>query len=115
VPGNDLRQVQVPLQGREHLDREISRLLQLPQDEFIIRLGDLKRIVRLVRLKRLSDVTKPSPKPVDRRCKLTAVLVKDIRNAHDRGESIGSLARSYELSRSTVWKIVHGLYWKTVS
>lgn len=50
--------------------------------------------------------------PIDRRRKLSSVLVKDIRSAHVGGESIRSLARSYELSPATVWKIVHGYYWK---
>jgi len=53
--------------------------------------------------------------PVDRRRKLSSVLVKDIRSAHVGGESIRSLARSYELSPVTVWKIVHGYYWKNAT
>ncbi len=64
---------------------------------------------------RLSDVTKRPLQPVDGRCKLSSVLVKDIRNAHDAGESIRSLARSYELSASTVSKIVHRHTWKNLS
>jgi hypothetical protein len=68
----------------------------------------------------LSDLTSPRPNervapPVDRRRKLSAVLVKDIRSAHVDGESIRSLARSYELSPATVWKIVHGYYWKNTT
>src|SRR5437667_11548727 len=51
---------------------------------------------------RLSDVTKQPLHTLDGRCKLSSMLVKDIRNAHDAGESIRSLARSYELSVSTV-------------
>jgi hypothetical protein len=64
---------------------------------------------------RLSDVTKPPLQPVDGRCKLSPLLVKDIRNAHGSGESIRSLARSYELSASTVCKIVHRHTWKNLS
>jgi hypothetical protein len=64
--------------------------------------------------KNLPQITE-QPEAADRRCKLTAVLVKDIRNAHDAGESIRSLAIHYELSVSTVWKIVKGRIWKTLS
>jgi hypothetical protein len=70
----------------------------------------------------LSDLTPEPPRPnervappVDRRRKLSSVLVKDIRSAHLEGVSIRSRARSYELSPATVWKIVHGHYWKSPS
>ncbi len=53
--------------------------------------------------------------PVHKRCKLSAVLVRDIRCAHDTGESIRSLARSYEISVSTVWKIVNERTWKNLN
>ncbi len=91
--------------------------LQAISPDVIFRLGQITAMrhpsVAANMHKNLSDNERVEP--VHKRCKLSAVLVKDIRCAYDTGESIRSLARSYELSVSTVWKIVNERTWKNLN
>src|ERR1700687_5195934 len=62
--------------------------------------------------KRLQEVTATPAEPVDKRCKLTARQVNEMRQAHTDKVSMHQLARRYGVTVSTVWKIVHEHYWK---
>ncbi len=103
------------------MEQDVRRLLKMTGINKIT----VDKLLHRIRFKfQLPHVTKKSPEPThgfgrikrgDKRCKLTGVLVRDIRNAHDAGESIRSLAIHYELSTSTVWKIVKRHIWKTLN
>jgi len=62
--------------------------------------------------KRVQEVAAAPPEPVDKRCKLTAKQVNEMRQAHTDKVTMRRLAKRYGVTVSTVWKIVHEHYWK---
>ncbi len=62
--------------------------------------------------KRLQEVA-AVPEPVDKRCKLMARQVNEMRQAYADKASMRRLAKRYGVTVSTVWKIVHEHYWKS--
>jgi predicted aldo/keto reductase-like oxidoreductase len=65
--------------------------------------------------KRLQEIAVTPTEPVDKRCKLTARQVNEMRQAYMDKVSMRQLAKRYCVSVSTVSNIVHGLYWKSLS
>lgn len=49
----------------------------------------------------------------DRRRKLTAKQVTDMRLEHSKGSSLKELGKKYRVSIGQVWRIVNSLSWKT--
>jgi hypothetical protein len=61
---------------------------------------------------RLQQITVTPAEPVDKRCKLTAQQVNEMRQAYTNKVSMHQLAKRYGVTVSTVWKIVHEHSWK---